>query len=79
MIRRTIRFTAAASEHVQILKRWWSENRSHPDIPRQDIEEALGILAVLPAIGPPYPPSPVPGTRRLCLERLMCHLYLHVR
>jgi plasmid stabilization system protein ParE len=75
VIRRTIRFTPAARDHVRILKRWWRENRSHPDVPQQDIEEALGILAVLPAVGPPYPSSPVPDTRRLYLDRLMCHLY----
>ena len=33
------------------------------------------MLSALPGIGSPYPASPIPGTRRFYLERLMSHLY----
>lgn len=75
MRRRTVRFTPTARTHVRLLKEWWRDNRMHQGIPEQDLEEALQILAVLPAVGSAYPSAPVTGVRRFYLERLSSHLY----
>lgn len=75
MTRRRVRFTATARKHVQALERWWRENSSRPEILRQDLDEAIKLLAAAPGIGSPYPGAPIKGVRRLYLERLMTHLY----
>jgi plasmid stabilization system protein ParE len=75
VIRRRVRFTATAREHVRLLKQWWQANSVRPEIPHHDLEEALKMLSALPGIGSPYPSAPIPGVRRFYLERLMSHLY----
>ena len=35
----------------------------------------MGTLSILPGIGERYPSAPIPGVRRLYLERLTSHLY----
>lgn len=75
MIRRRVRFTATAREHVRLLKQWWQENSVRPEILHQDLEEALKMLSAVPSIGSSYPSAPIPGVRRFYLERLMSHLY----
>lgn len=46
-----------------------------PEILHHDIGEAIQMLSVLPGVGSPYSAAPIPGVRRLYLERLMSHLY----
>lgn len=75
MIRRKVRFTATAREHVRHFKQWWQKNSVRPEILTQDLEEALKMLALLPGIGSPYPTAPIAGVRRFYIERLMSHLY----
>ena len=75
MTGRRVRFTATAREHVRLLKQWWRENSTRPEILSHDLSEAIRMLAVVPGIGQPYPDSPIAGVRRLYLERLMSHLY----
>jgi plasmid stabilization system protein ParE len=73
--RRRVRFTATARDHVRLLKQWWQENSLRPEIPHQDLEEALRMLSILPGIGSVYPAAPIAGVHRFYLERLMSHLY----
>lgn len=75
MTRRSVRFTATAQNHVRLLHEWWQANSLRPDIPHQDLEEAISLLSAFPGIGTFYPASPIPGVRRLYLERLTAHLY----
>ena len=75
MTRRKVRFTATAQQHVRHLKQWWRENSVRPQIVEQDLAEAIKMLSVVPGIGSLYPSSPIPGVRRLYLERLLSHLY----
>lgn len=75
MTPRKVRFTATAREHVRVLRQWWQENTTRPEILHQDMSEAIQMLSVLPGIGSPYPESPLRGVRRLYLERLMSHIY----
>jgi plasmid stabilization system protein ParE len=73
--RRKVRFTATAREHLRLLKKWWQENSARPEILHDDLEKAVEMLSVLPGIGSPYPSAPIPGVRRLFIERLTSHLY----
>ena len=75
MTRRTVRFTATAREHVRLFKRWWRENSERPEILHHDLDEAIKMVSLLPGIGSLYPAAPIPGVRRLYLERLTSHLY----
>jgi plasmid stabilization system protein ParE len=73
--RRRVRFTATAQEHVRLLKNWWLENSSRPEILHHDLDAAVKLLSAVPGIGSLYPAAPIPGVRRFYLERLMSHLY----
>lgn len=75
MIRRRVRFTATAREHVRLLEQWWQENSVRPEILHDDLDEAIKMLSVLPGIGSPYRAAPILGVRRFYLERLVSHLY----
>ena len=41
----------------------------------EELEQALKIVAALPAAGTPYTRSPVQGVRRVYLRRVGAHLY----
>jgi len=73
--RRKVRFTVTAQSHVRLLRRWWLENSAYPEILRHDLDKAVTTLSAVPGIGSPYPSAPIPGVRRLYLERLMSHIY----
>jgi plasmid stabilization system protein ParE len=73
--RRKVRFTATAQSHVRLLRRWWLENSAHPEILQHDLDKAITTLSTVPGIGSSYPSAPIPGVRRLYLERLMSHIY----
>jgi len=75
VIRRKVRFTATARNHLQLFKQWWQENSVGPEILHDDLEEATEMLSMLPGIGSPYPSAPIRNVRRLYLERLTSHLY----
>ena len=75
MKQRRVRFTETAEEHVWREERWWLENRVHTEIFAEEFEQALRILAALPAAGTPYPPANVPGLRRIYLGKIACHVY----
>ena len=50
-------------------------NRDHADALAEELEQAIKIVAMLPAAGTPYAQSPVPGVRRVYLRRVAAHLY----
>ncbi len=75
MTRRRIRFTATARQHVRLFQRWWQENSLRPEILHHNLRDALNLLSNLPGVGSLYPTAPLPGVRRLYLERLRSHLY----
>jgi len=50
-------------------------NAVYPEILQQDVDKAISTLSLVPGIGSPYPSAPIPGVRRLYLERLMSHIY----
>ena len=72
---RPVRLTFTAQHHVAREKAWWFENREHPEVFAEELEQALKIVARLPGAGTVYARSPVPGVRRVYLRRVALHLY----
>jgi plasmid stabilization system protein ParE len=71
--RRRVYFTATARRHVLRERDWWTTNREHGDIFTSDLDRAIEMIAKLPGVGSSY--APVPGMRRIFLERVGVHLY----
>jgi plasmid stabilization system protein ParE len=63
-----------AKAAVSRVDAWWRQNRpAAPDLFLDELEQALGTLAQVPALGAHYDPKP--GVRRLLLKRTHYHLY----
>ena len=75
MKQRRVSFTRTAQRHVAQERAWWLENRDHPEVFVEELEQALKVIAVLPGVGTPYAKSPIPGVRRVYLRRVALHLY----
>jgi plasmid stabilization system protein ParE len=71
--RRHVQFTATARRHVLRERDWWVNNGEYVDIFTSDLESAIEMIAKLPGVGSMY--APVPGMRRVFLERVGVHLY----
>jgi len=72
---RHVRFTRTAQQHVAQEKAWWLENRDHPEVFVEELEQALKVVALLPGAGTPYAKSPIQGVRRVYLRPVALHLY----
>jgi hypothetical protein len=72
---RRVRFTATAQRHVDRERQWWLEHRVHVDVFADEFEQALKVLALLPAAGSAYSQAAVPGLRRVYVPKVACHLY----
>lgn len=72
---RRVAFTLTARRHIDREHQWWLEHRDHRQLFEDELGDALKLLELLPGIGTPYELSPVPGVRRLYLEKVACHLY----
>jgi plasmid stabilization system protein ParE len=72
---RRVRFTGTARSQLREAKEWWGENRAHPKVLAEDVEEALFVIARLPGAGSPYVRGPLPDVRRIYLRRVSSHLY----
>ena len=60
--------TPQAEAQARAAQGWWRENReASPDLFREELAGAVGLLAAAPEIGRPYPEGEVPGLRRLLL------------
>jgi hypothetical protein len=64
-----------ARRHVRLEKKWWIENRVHPDVFADEFEEAVRILTWLPGAGTLYLNPGITGLRRLYVPKVACHLY----
>jgi hypothetical protein len=67
---RHVSFTFTAQQHVAQEKAWWLDNRDHPAVFGEELEQALKIVAVLPGAGTVYPNPSVAGLRRVYLRRV---------
>jgi hypothetical protein len=70
-----VRLTATAQRHVEREHAWWIRHRDYAAVFAEELEQAIGVIAVLPGAGTLYVDSPVVGVRRLYLRRLDLHLY----
>ena len=75
MTPRLVRFTATARRHVLREEAWWVENRVHIDTFASELEDALRLVALLPAAGSAYAQAGVAGLRRMYVQKIDCHLY----
>lgn len=75
MTGRRVSLTFTARNQIDLEHRWWLEHRNHRSLFEVELGAALNLLALLPGIGTPYELSPMPGVRRLYLDKVACHLY----
>jgi plasmid stabilization system protein ParE len=72
---RRVSLTFTARDQVDQEHRWWLEHRDQRQLFELELGAALNLVALLPGIGTRYELSPVPGVRRLYLDKIDCHLY----
>jgi plasmid stabilization system protein ParE len=74
--RLAVEVTALAAQHIRRAEHWWRSNRpSVPNAVREDLEQALSLLATQPRIGPIARNVKLPGVRRVYLARIKYDLY----
>jgi hypothetical protein len=70
--RRQVQFTATARRHLLRERDWWVANREHVDAFTADIDRTINLIATPPGVSSSY--SPVPGMRRVFVERIGVHV-----
>jgi ParE toxin of type II toxin-antitoxin system, parDE len=74
--RLSIVFTRRAATHVEEAGRWWRNNRTKaPDALREELDNALQLIASQPEVGATARNIKLAGVRRILLRRVNCHLY----
>ena len=65
-----VKVSARAASHIRKAAQWWAEIRpAAPGAVRQDIGDALALLAQQPGIGAAYNGAKTKGVRRLLVGR----------
>lgn len=78
--RLAITFTPRASRDIAEAKRWWDANRTKaPKALEEELRATLDLIATVPGIGPIAHNVPLPGVRRIHLERVNYFLYYRPR
>jgi plasmid stabilization system protein ParE len=68
--------TPEADEQADRIDDWWRENRDKaPHLFREELEQALQLLAIAPDAGLRYRRHGIPGLRRLVLPKTRQHVY----
>ena len=71
-----VSFTRRASKHVDEAGRWWRENRAKaPEALREELDQALQLIASQPDVGAIACNAKLAGVRRVLLSRVSYHLY----
>ena len=71
-----INFTRRASKDVDEAGRWWRENRAKaPEALREELDQALQLIASQPDVGAVARNAKLAGVRRILLSRVSYHLY----
>ena len=74
-----VSFTLRASKHLEDAADWWRENRNKaPDALREEVEQALDLIASQPEVGARARNAKLPGVRRVLLGRVGYHLYYRI-
>jgi plasmid stabilization system protein ParE len=75
----TVTFAVKALAQSRLIEHWWRDHRpSAPDLFTDELARAVQLLAVTPAIGPPYREEPRYEVRRLVLRRTKCAVFYQV-
>ena len=73
-----VKVSARAASQIRKAAEWWAENRpAAPGAVRNDIGDALALLALQPGIGTAYEGSRTKGVRRLLVGRIRYFVYYH--
>jgi plasmid stabilization system protein ParE len=65
---------------IEKADKWWRENReASPDALRDELENALRLIAVQPGIGRIAASAKLEEVRRIHLSRVHYHLYYRIR
>lgn len=74
-----VSFTRRASKHVDEAGRWWRENRAKaPEALREELAQALQLIASQPDVGAIARNAKLAGVRRILLSRVSYHLYYRI-
>ncbi|KQU78248.1 MULTISPECIES: type II toxin-antitoxin system RelE/ParE family toxin [unclassified Rhizobacter] len=74
-----VNISTRAGSQIRQVAAWWAENRTKaPGAVREDLGEALALLAHQPFLGSPCASIGTPELRRLLLGRLRYFLYYRV-
>jgi hypothetical protein len=72
----SVDFTRGAAAQTEAATLWWRENRPlAPDALREELEQALQLIALQPEIGATARNIRLAGVRRVLLSRVKYHLY----
>lgn len=75
MKRRRVRFTAAAYRHLKSERAWWIKNRDQRELFAKELDRALKLLAIYPAMRSREPSAKFRNLRRFLLRKTHCHVY----
>jgi plasmid stabilization system protein ParE len=74
-----IGFTRRAAEQTEAAGRWWRQNRTKaPEAFREELEQALQLVASQPEIGAKAQNNRLAGVRRVVMSRVRYHLYYRI-
>lgn len=74
-----VSFTRRAAEQTEAAGRWWRENRTKAaEAFREELEQALQLVASQPELGARARSTRLAGVRRVLLGRVRYHLYYRV-
>lgn len=75
----SVDFTRRAAAQAEAATLWWRENRPlAPDALREELEQALQLIALQPEIGATARNIKLAGVRRVLLSRVKYHLYYRI-
>lgn len=75
----SVDFTRRAAAQTEAATLWWRENRPlAPDALREELEQALQLIALQPEIGATARNIKLAGVRRVLLSRVKYHLYYRI-
>ena len=75
-----VKVTRRAEREIEKADRWWRRNReAAPDALREELRNALRLIAAQPSIGARAESTKLPGVRRIHLSRVHYHVYYRLR
>ncbi len=76
----SVEISPLAAQHIHELEAWWRWNRTAaPNAVREEVERALGLIALQPHSGPRALDVELKDVRRVHLSRIWHFLYYRVQ